>query len=147
MACHGKSFGNKGGLDRHTREVHGSQAYTCPVLSCKRNRRPFHRKYNLFEHRKRVHSFQTSGFLRTSSETLDEMSENEEGSQMPRSEDDEALDGRNVNGTDVDRDGGSGNSDASLRSKLRDLKIMRAEIDKDIMSLQRALRIMDGASP
>ena len=75
------------------------------------------------------------------------MSEDGKGSQTPRSEDDEASDGRDVHGTSVDRDGGSGNSKTSLRSKLRDLKIMRAEIDKDIMSLQRALRIMDGASP
>jgi hypothetical protein len=44
---------------------------------------------------------------------------------------------------------GEGNEigEQSLRSKLRDLQVMRAEIDEDIMSLQRVLNIMGGASP
>jgi hypothetical protein len=44
-----------------------------------------------------------------------------------------------------------GDGDASraqdLRTKLRDLRIMRAELDEDIRAVERALSIMYGASP
>ncbi|CZR52082.1 uncharacterized protein PAC_01959 [Phialocephala subalpina] len=57
--CKHTHFGNKGGLDRHNREVHGSQAHFCPITSCKRHVRGFPRKYNLSEHQKRCHSSQS----------------------------------------------------------------------------------------
>jgi hypothetical protein len=56
-SCNGKGFGDKGTLARHQREVHGSQTYTCPVLSCPRNKQGFSRKYNLWEHKRRRHRF------------------------------------------------------------------------------------------
>jgi hypothetical protein len=34
-----------------------------------------------------------------------------------------------------------------FRAKLRSLKVMRAELDEDIRSMERALSIMGGASP
>lgn len=57
--CKHTRFGDKGGLDRHNREVHGSQTYYCPITSCKRHIRGFPRKYNLFEHQKRCHTQQS----------------------------------------------------------------------------------------
>ena len=42
---------------------------------------------------------------------------------------------------------GSEIGEQNLRSKLRDLQAMRTEIDEDIMSLQRVLSMMGGASP
>jgi hypothetical protein len=57
--CKHTRFGDKGGLDRHTREVRGSQTHCCPITSCKRYVRGFPRKYNLVEHLKRCHSSQS----------------------------------------------------------------------------------------
>ena len=61
-ACTVKPFGDKAGLLRHRREVHGtqghvrlSQAYNCPNPTCKRNRRGFARRSNMIEHCRRVH--------------------------------------------------------------------------------------------
>jgi hypothetical protein len=34
-----------------------------------------------------------------------------------------------------------------FRAKLRSLKVMRAKLDEDIRSMERALSIMGGASP
>ncbi|KAH8774234.1 hypothetical protein BGZ57DRAFT_855011 [Hyaloscypha finlandica] len=56
--CKHTRFGDKGGLDRHNREIHGSQTHCCPITSCKRHVRGFPRKYNLSEHQKRCHSSQ-----------------------------------------------------------------------------------------
>jgi hypothetical protein len=39
------------------------------------------------------------------------------------------------------------NGEQDLRSKLRSLKVMRAELDEDIRSIERVLSIMGGASP
>jgi hypothetical protein len=60
--CKHTRFGDKSGLDRHNREVHGSQTHFCPITSCKRHVRGFPRKYNLFEHQKRCHSSQSPNF-------------------------------------------------------------------------------------
>jgi hypothetical protein len=53
--CQNPHFSNKGGLDRHNREKHGSDAYFCPHTSCNRHIRGFQRKNNLYEHQKRCH--------------------------------------------------------------------------------------------
>jgi hypothetical protein len=38
-------------------------------------------------------------------------------------------------------------SEHDFREKLQDLRIMRAELDDDIRSMERALSIMDNFSP
>jgi hypothetical protein len=62
LNCKHTRFGDKGGLGRHNREVHGSQTHCCPITSCNRHVRGFPRKYNLFEHQKRCHSSQSPNF-------------------------------------------------------------------------------------
>lgn len=49
-SCNGRTFADKGGLQRHERELHGSEYYTCPVLTCKRNKKGFARQHNLIVH-------------------------------------------------------------------------------------------------
>ena len=146
VSCNHKSFGDKGGLDRHKREVHGSQVYTCPILSCKRNKKGFHRRYNLLEHQKRAHGSQPSRLLRACSDTLDELSEGEGRTQTPQCEiGGETLDGGEVGSADTMRGESNVSSPQDLRMKLRDLRIMRAELDEDIRTVERALSIMGGA--
>ncbi|MCJ1264107.1 hypothetical protein MMC22_003978 [Lobaria immixta] len=61
-ACASKPFGDKAGLMRHLREVHGQQVqgqapqtFMCPEPNCKRHRRGFPREYNMLEHHRRLH--------------------------------------------------------------------------------------------
>ena len=61
-ACTVKPFGDRAGLLRHCREVHGrrgqdklSQGHRCPNLICKRHRRGFARRSNMIEHCRRIH--------------------------------------------------------------------------------------------
>jgi hypothetical protein len=146
-SCNRKSFGDKGGLDRHIREVHGSQVYKCPVLSCKRNKRGFHRSYNLLMHQKKAHSSHASEPFASRSNTLDEMSKGEIKSPTPQhqgrveSPDGEEIGSGQIRGdtnVDIGRD---------LRMKLQALLVIRAELDEDIGSMERALCIMCGESP
>lgn len=65
--CHVMSFGDKAGLQRHCREVHGHDEngfpvprYRCPKRNCKRNRRGFPRQSNMIEHYRRIHSGSSS---------------------------------------------------------------------------------------
>src|ERR1700730_7089371 len=67
-SCNGKNFGDKGGFERHKREVHGSKVYKCPVLYCKRG---FKRRYNLVRHQMRAHGVH----FRASYSTMNEVSE------------------------------------------------------------------------
>jgi len=48
--CAGIDFGDKGGLQRHEKEKHGTVKFLCPISSCPRNRRGFGRKRNLDLH-------------------------------------------------------------------------------------------------
>lgn len=147
-SCNRKSFSDKGGLERHKREVHSSQAYICPVWSCKRNKKGFHRRYNLFEHQKRAHNLQSSSFLQARSNNLDGQSEGEEITPRPQYRiDAEGLnEGKGGPMGDI-RGDASLNSEKDIRTKLQDLRILRAELDDDIGSLERALSIVGGASP
>jgi len=67
--CKHPRFGDKGGLDRHRREVHGSKTYCCPNASCKRHTKGFPRKYNLFEHQKRCHPTTSASMQRSLNRT------------------------------------------------------------------------------
>jgi hypothetical protein len=60
---------------------------------------------------------------------------------------DEALDGGEVGPADVMRGDGDVSGPQDLRTKLRDLRIMRAQLDEDIRTVERALSIMCGAPP
>ena len=131
------------------------------MLSCKRNRKAFHRKYNLLEHKKRVHSLLQPPALALCEDVrksllLNQLSEGEgevEEGQQPRLQrlememDDAELEGGSGSATspertedDMDLDGGG----HPLKAKLRELWIMRAELDEDISSIERALSIIIG---
>lgn len=58
--CSVRSFGDKGGLNRHRREFHGQdpegrpiEYYPCPHNQCRRHKRGFARKWNLTQHLRR----------------------------------------------------------------------------------------------
>ena len=127
--CKHTRFGDKSGLDRHNREVHGSQTHCCPITSCKRHVRGFPRKYNLFEHQKRCQSSQSlnlapPSFLRQQNHTSDSM----KGQQ-------ESYDG----GPSSEMVTGGG---GRLREKLENLYKMHAEIQADIEALKRSLDLL-----
>ena len=127
--CRHTRFGNKGGLDRYSREVHGSQTYCCPVTSCKRHVRGFPRKFNLYEHQKRCHSSQSLNLLPPSilgqqvqtSGSMNERNLSYEGGFSP-----EMVVG------DSER----------LREKLEKLHKKRMEIDVDIDAVKRSLDLL-----
>lgn len=71
--CITKPFGDKAGLLRHLREVHGkrtpgqpAQIFKCPEINCKRHDRGFGREHNMLEHHRRIHAapFATSSDLK-----------------------------------------------------------------------------------
>jgi hypothetical protein len=79
---------------------------------------------------------------------MDELSEGEGRTLRPQCEVDvDALNGEEVTSTDLIRREVSSNGDQDFRTKLQGLRIMRAELDEDIRSMERALSIMGGASP
>jgi hypothetical protein len=140
--CKYPHFGDKGGLDRHTREVHGSKTYCCPVALCKRNTIGFARKYNLFEHQKRCHpgqSLSTTLALNQKSQSL--ASFDREGTEGGRCSDGEASPPEITIIGDVARTGGR-----RLREELERLCALRAELDSDIAALKRTLDIFGDAS-
>ncbi len=67
-SCNKKDFADRGSLQRHSREVHKSAKYFCPVPQCERNQRGFGRKYNLIGHNRRVHRGAASNLLSPVSE-------------------------------------------------------------------------------
>lgn len=147
-SCNGKNFGDKGGFERHKREVHGSQAYKCPVLYCPRHKKGFNRRYNLVEHQKRAHGAQPSGYFRASYSTVDEVSEGDGSTPTPEREiGAEVMDEGEVEPAVEMRGDGTMNSRQDIRAKLRALLKMRAELDEDIRSMERAVSIMGGESP
>jgi len=118
--CKHTRFGDKSGLDRHNREVHGSQTHCCPITSCKRYVRGFPRKYNLAEHLKRCHSSQSPNLAPSGQQ--------------------ESYDGGASSEMVI---GGGG----WLREKLANLHEMRAEIDVDIKAVERCLEFQGESSP
>ncbi|KAH8598583.1 hypothetical protein B0O99DRAFT_44914 [Bisporella sp. PMI_857] len=122
--CKHTRFGDKSGLDRHNREVHGSQTYCCPITSCKRHIRGFPRKYNLFEHQKRCHSSQSPSILRQQNHTNYSMNGQQESYKGGSS-------------SEMVTEGGG-----RLKEKLENLYKMRAEIEVDIEALKRSLDLL-----
>ena len=132
-ACRHPRFGDKGGLDRHAREVHGSKAYCCPIATCKRHTRGFPRKYNLFEHQKRCHPGQSLGTTTAAVsgvEGFQQAQDGEEGASSP-----ESVDIAKLAGVETRR----------VHEKLRALLAKRVELDKDIEALRRTVDILGDA--
>ncbi|ERF72194.1 hypothetical protein EPUS_02081 [Endocarpon pusillum Z07020] len=127
--CKHTRFGDKGGLDRHNREVHGSQTHCCPITSCKRHVRGFARKYNLIEHLKRCHSPESPNLAPPS--ILRQ--QNHTGAGMKGQQ--ESYEGGSF--WEMATGGGGG-----LREKLENLYKMRAEMEVDIEALERSLALM-----
>ncbi|KAF7508332.1 hypothetical protein GJ744_009323 [Endocarpon pusillum] len=123
--CKHTRFGDKSGLDRHNREVHGSQTHCCPITSCNRHVRGFARKHNLSEHLKRCHSPESPNLappsiLRQQNHTGDGMR-----GQQKSYEGESSLE--MITGV-----GGR------FREELENLYKKRAEIDVDIEALKRS---------
>src|SRR5947207_2450855 len=111
-------------------------------------RKGFHRRYNLLEHQKRAHGVQPSGLFRASYSTADEISQSDGSTTMPECEiGAEALNGEEVDSAAEMRGDINANSRQDIRAKLRALLNMRAELDEDIRSMERAVSIMYGESP
>lgn len=120
------------------REVHSSLTFICPVVSCPRNKRGFNRKYNLLDHQKRRHkrevsrSIHGSGVWEERPEHVDRGQTFRYGDNSSESNPDDAAQSLIT----------SENEGVCLWSKLESLKATRAEIDKDINLLERALNII-----
>ncbi|RSL92103.1 hypothetical protein CEP52_013996 [Fusarium oligoseptatum] len=125
-SCTNKSFRDKGSLDRHMREVHSSQAFFCPIVSCRRHKRGFNRRYNLLDHQKRRHGQNVEGRFRTFRE--------EDDTSEP------SLDGP-AKSLGIRQNEDTTNEEGLL-AKLESLRAMRAEIDGDIKALEKALSII-----
>ncbi|RSM14108.1 hypothetical protein CDV31_005570 [Fusarium ambrosium] len=125
-SCTKKSFRDKGSLDRHMREVHSSQTFFCPIVSCRRHKRGFNRRYNLLDHQKRRHGQNVEGRFQTFRE--------EDDTSEP------SLDGP-VKSLGIRQNEDTTNEDG-LRVKLKSLRAIRAEIDGDIKALEKALSII-----
>ncbi|CZR69522.1 uncharacterized protein PAC_19422 [Phialocephala subalpina] len=142
-ACNHRRFGDKGGLERHKREVHGPKTYRCPITSCKGHTKGFARKYNLFEHQKRCHPGQLShaavAVIRTSDSQINTASE---GMEETRDGDEDASSPEMMVMADSGASDGGG-----LRGKLKELYRMRAELDRDIEILEKAAGIPGDKSP
>ncbi|KFZ08718.1 hypothetical protein V502_09197 [Pseudogymnoascus sp. VKM F-4520 (FW-2644)] len=138
-SCSRKGFSNKSGLERHKREVHSSQHFTCPVPSCSRSKKGFHRRYNLFEHQRRVHSSRSSNPPRAPDINSDDLFGSEETTPSPAYEIETEGENRDIGGTH------SGpNTREGLKIELRGLRAIREELNRDIKSMERVLGIMGG---
>ncbi|OBT89121.1 hypothetical protein VE02_01995 [Pseudogymnoascus sp. 03VT05] len=136
-SCSGKNFSNKSGLERHKREVHSSQIFTCPIRSCDRSKKGFHRRHNLREHQKRVHGFRSYNSPRAPSINSEELSESEEST--PSSPYEMEANGANRDITVTDA---MPTTREDFKIKLQDLRARRKKHDGDIKSIERALSIM-----
>lgn len=142
--CKHPRFGDKAGLDRHKREVHSSQSFPCPMKSCKRHIKPFHRLYNVSDHIKRCHPqanrVRTTLAPRPAAINYRQSEEGSEDTVEAASADSvvNEFSGEFVEG---------GNQGRQLRQKLNMLRAkkeaMNAEIDADIQALERAVEILE----
>ncbi|CZR61531.1 uncharacterized protein PAC_11428 [Phialocephala subalpina] len=131
--CKHPRFGDKPGLERHEREVHGSEDYRCPLTSCKRHSRGFNRRYNLLDHMRRCHP--RAAIPDT----------NSQGVADPRS------DGAGNDGEEVsEQETAMGTEGMGLKSEkqqpremLKQKRLQRARLDGDIEALERSLAIME----
>jgi hypothetical protein len=143
LGCKHPRFGDKGGLDRHKREVHGEKTHCCPISSCKRHIKGFPRKYNLYKHQKNCHPGQSPNsalaVIRSSGAHINLEGEGMEEVQV---QDEEASSPEMTIASDL-----IVTSSGKLQEQLRELLGLRAEIDLDIEALKRAANILEGSSP
>lgn len=141
LLCKGRDFGDKGGLSRHQKEVHGinnPKIYLCPVRTCKRHQKGFPRKYNLFDHQKRRHP-QPSTPLPAPSQILRQLGEETRESNTNEGPgDDTRREAAMVDYSSANLTIGEG----ELRAKLQNLHAVRMELDGDILTLEKALGII-----
>lgn len=138
-SCNRKSFSNKSGLERHKREVHGSQNFTCPIPSCDRSKKGFNRRYNLFKHWRRVHRSQSFNSPRAPYNNPEDLFDGKETTPSPAYEIEAEGENRDIGGTDSEP-----NTREGLKTKLRGLRAIREELNEDIKSMERVLGIMSG---
>lgn len=125
---------DKGGLNRHNREVHGPETNYCPITSCKRHVRGFRRKNNRDEHRKRCHPLQSPNLappliLGQQNHTSDSMKGQQESYK---------------GGSSSEMVTGGG---GRLIETLENLYKMREKIEADIEALKRSLDLLGEDSP
>ncbi|KAH8704831.1 hypothetical protein BGW36DRAFT_366244, partial [Talaromyces proteolyticus] len=128
-SCKEKTFRSKGLLDRHLRELHSPQTYTCPIRSCDRHKEGFNRRYNLMLHQKRVHRDE----VLPSEDDAENIRTTDKGEDINYDGFDhvsEYEDNRSIDGKDT------------LQMRLNDLVQLRSEMDLDIRSIQRVLSMV-----
>jgi len=135
--CKTPQFGDKGGLDRHRREVHGPNRHYCPIVTCKRHRTGFPRKYNLFEHQKRCHPQSPTISLSTRRPPREQSPSQFESMEDVRKSDEE------VTSPELEVTGDLSTGGGKVQEKLRALLALRAEIDRDIETLRMTVDILD----
>ncbi|KAE8447940.1 hypothetical protein EG329_010012 [Mollisiaceae sp. DMI_Dod_QoI] len=139
LNCKHPQFGDKAGLDRHNREVHSSQSFPCPIVSCKRHTKPFHRRYNVFDHLKRCHP-QTN---RTRAVLLPTptMVHRQGSKDRSRIVDEPASPESAISGEGVE----VRTQSQLVRQRLDELRATRAVLDDDIQALERTVEIMENS--
>jgi hypothetical protein len=140
--CKHPRFGDKGGLDRHKREVHGSKTYCCPINTCKRNTKGFPRKYNLFEHQKRCHPSQSPNTAMVPSRRSQSYNNFDEGTEDVGARDEETSSPEMTVPEDMARSS-SVKLKEKLQEKLKGLCSLRADIDRDIEAVKRSMELFD----
>ncbi|KUJ19197.1 uncharacterized protein LY89DRAFT_731613 [Mollisia scopiformis] len=137
-SCKHPQFGDKSGLERHKREVHSSQIFRCPIISCKRHTKGFNRAYNLHDHTKRCHpqASRSRAMLFPKSSRLDyqESQGRTESTDEIASPVSEVGEGRDM--------GQSQNNVQGIGERLEMLRRLRADLDIDIQALERTVEIL-----
>lgn len=146
-SCNYRRFGDKAGLTRHLREVHGTEVHYCPFVSCNRHTRGFPRKYNLFQHQKRCHGDQSirwHGKVSNSS-SIETPGHGDALTEPEQSSSGVCQDSETDTQSTVEEWGSKGED--LIKKKLQALKARRAEtireFDRDIAALEYALSIME----
>jgi hypothetical protein len=138
-SCNRKNFSNKSGLERHKREVHSSQNFICPIRSCDRSKKGFHRRHNLREHQKRVHGFRSSNSPQAPSINSEEFSESEESNSSPPYEIEAKGASQDIKVTDA-----MSATRKDCKIKLQDLRARREKLDGDIKFMEGVMSMMGG---
>ncbi|KAH9223708.1 hypothetical protein DL95DRAFT_440621 [Leptodontidium sp. 2 PMI_412] len=139
--CNNLTFGEKAGLHRHRREVHGLAKLFCPFPSCRRYSRGFPRQRNLDVHLKTQHKglgLSEEGDVVLSDELQNSGFEGGEG-EIGLITGGGEIDGGKMMCVDM----------SSLHLKLRELEVEKREleicqsrVDEDILALKRVLQIV-----
>ena len=125
--CKHPRFSDKGGLDRHKREVHTLMIYYSPLL-----------QYNLFEHQRRCHG-------QSSNRALIMIQTSQEGTHFYYGASEEGQCGGEAGsslGTTVTGDEAS-SSGGKLQERLKILEELRTEIESDISARTGVLSLIE----